>query len=134
MKIVCGIYKITSPTNKIYIGKSKNIYIRWQSYKSLNCKTQIKIYNSLKKHGVENHTFEIIHICLLNELNALEKYYINYFDCCNSKTGLNSMFNEEVLQKRKKTIEIKRIRKENKKITDKRWRDKQKEKEQLYKQ
>ena len=30
--IICGIYKITSPTGRIYIGQSKNIKQRFRDY------------------------------------------------------------------------------------------------------
>lgn len=56
-----GIYKITSPTNKINIGQSWNIEKRKKDYSTFNCKGQIKLYNSLIKHGWNNHKFEIIH-------------------------------------------------------------------------
>ena len=47
-----GIYKITSPTNKIYIGQSTNIENRWNDYyKMIRCKRQTRLYNSLKKYG-----------------------------------------------------------------------------------
>ena len=47
-----GIYKIVSPSEKIYIGQSINIEKRWEkNYKTLKCKTQTKLYNSLKKYG-----------------------------------------------------------------------------------
>ncbi|HEC36627.1 hypothetical protein LCGC14_1312370 [marine sediment metagenome] len=48
---ICGIYKITSPTKKIYIGQSIDINRRKIIYKNILCKLQRKIYNSLKKHG-----------------------------------------------------------------------------------
>ena len=42
MKVKIGIYKITSPSNKIYIGQSINIERRFKEYKTLkNCKFQI---------------------------------------------------------------------------------------------
>ena len=41
-----GIYKITSPSGKIYIGQSWNISDRISRYKTIRCKTQGKIYNS----------------------------------------------------------------------------------------
>ena len=47
-----GIYKITNPKNKVYIGQSKDIIKRWYYYKTLHCKSQIKLYNSLLKYGV----------------------------------------------------------------------------------
>lgn len=55
-----GIYKITSPTNKVYIGQSHNIEKRFAQYKGLKCKDQPRIYNSLKKHGIQNHYFEVV--------------------------------------------------------------------------
>jgi group I intron endonuclease len=66
-----GIYKIISPTNKIYIGQSTNIEKRFEWYKKIYCKNQTKLYNSLKKYGPENHKFEIIEEC--NEEQLLEK-------------------------------------------------------------
>jgi hypothetical protein len=45
--IKIGIYKITSPTNKVYIGQSIKINERKRKYKKLDCKNQPKIYNSL---------------------------------------------------------------------------------------
>jgi group I intron endonuclease len=73
--MMMGIYKITNPNNKVYIGKSINIPLRFRTYKYLNCKEQTKLYNSLKKYGPENHKFEIIEECLLEQLNEREIYY-----------------------------------------------------------
>lgn len=56
-----GIYKINSPSNKIYIGQSKNILIRRKHYRLLHCKKQVKLYNSFVKYGYENHSFELVH-------------------------------------------------------------------------
>lgn len=97
--IISGIYKITSPIGAIYVGLSHDIYHRIHNcYKKINCNQQFKIFNSLKKYGVENHKFEIIHIIekgILNkseitkELNNLEIYYINKL---NSFSGQNPEF------------------------------------------
>lgn len=86
---ICGIYKITSPKGKIYIGQSKNIKKRWYSYVNLYCKSQPKIYNSLKKYGVSSHKFEVIHICNLNELDELELFYIDFYQSFKNNIGLN---------------------------------------------
>lgn len=88
-KEICGIYKITSPSNKIYIGQSINIYKRFNFYKLLHCKHQTKLFNSLNKYGYDNHRFEIIIECNECELNNLEKYYVDLFNTFNSKYGLN---------------------------------------------
>ena len=86
---ICGIYKITSPSKKIYIGQSIDCNGRKYRYKSLDCKNQYKIYHSIKKHGWGKHNFEIIHECLPKELNELEKYYVDLYQTFNSEYGLN---------------------------------------------
>ncbi len=73
MKI--GIYKITNPNNKTYIGQSLNIDLRWKDYNYLRCKGQPKLHNSLKKYGYENHKFEILEECTSDQLNERETYY-----------------------------------------------------------
>jgi len=83
-----GIYKITNPKGRIYIGQSYNIRRRFTDYKRLGCKSQRRLYNSLKKYGVENHVFEIVCECRKDELNELELKYIDIFNCL-SRKGLN---------------------------------------------
>ncbi|MBV5348897.1 GIY-YIG nuclease family protein [bacterium] len=86
---ICGIYKITSPTKKVYIGQSLDILTRFVYYKRMACKKQTRLFHSLSKYGVKKHTFEIIHVCDKEELNDLEIYYINLFSCYNTEYGLN---------------------------------------------
>jgi len=75
-----GIYKITSPSEKVYIGQSINIESRWNNYIKLH-KTSIgpKLYNSLKNHGPKNHQFEILEKCSKEELNEKEIYWKKFF-------------------------------------------------------
>lgn len=86
---ISGIYKITSPSNKIYIGLSKDIENRISSYKKMRCKLQSILYNSFLSHGVEQHIFEIIHICIDSELEFLEAHYGKLFNVTDKKSGLN---------------------------------------------
>lgn len=74
-----GIYKITNPNNKIYIGQSLNIENRWNRYKKLQCKGQRKLFNSLKKYGWDKHNAEVIELCLENELLKRETYWKEYY-------------------------------------------------------
>lgn len=83
-----GIYKITSPTKKVYIGQSIDIEKRFYQYQKLNCRVQIKLYSSLLKHGVEKHKFEILCECDISELNEKERYYQDVY-CVLNKGGLN---------------------------------------------
>lgn len=57
-----GIYKITSPSGRIYIGQSTNIKTRFYNYrKSISCQKQRALYSSFMKYGIHAHRFEVIH-------------------------------------------------------------------------
>lgn len=56
-----GIYKITSPSGKVYIGQSWYIERRWRNYTLSNIKNQQHLLHSFIKYGRENHTFEVVH-------------------------------------------------------------------------
>lgn len=77
-----GIYKITSPSGRIYIGQAINLDDRRKDYESYNCKAQRLLYNSLKKHGFEQHLFEIVieGEFSIQELNELEIKYVKEFN------------------------------------------------------
>jgi group I intron endonuclease len=73
---IIGIYKIISPSGKVYIGQSINIKKRWNNYKWLhNSAVGPYLLRSLKKHKPENHIFEIIENCSIEQLNGRETYY-----------------------------------------------------------
>jgi predicted GIY-YIG superfamily endonuclease len=56
-----GIYKITSPTGRIYIGQSTNIERRKVEYSGKNkCKKQAALYFSLVKYSFSEHIFEVV--------------------------------------------------------------------------
>lgn len=87
-----GIYKITNPNGKIYIGQSIDLIIRINNYKKMttSISEQRAIYNSLLKYGVDNHTFEIIEECEIKLLNERERFWQEYYDCV--KNGLNCKY------------------------------------------
>jgi len=92
-----GIYKITSPSGKHYIGQSVDIGRRWKHYENL-CERhgQPVLFNSFKKYGVKSHTFEILEILdiklnndeIIEWLNSKELYYSLQFNSL-SPNGLN---------------------------------------------
>lgn len=87
---VIGIYKIISPSKRVYIGQSTNINGRWKTYRILSAsKHQTRLHRSFLKHGVKKHFFEILHICEPERLNELEVYYISLYNSFNSTHGLN---------------------------------------------
>jgi group I intron endonuclease len=77
--VITGIYKIINPKGKVYIGQSVNINRRKNSYKNFKIKEQPRIYNSLKKYGWENHIFNIIEECPIEQLNERETYWKQYY-------------------------------------------------------
>jgi len=83
-----GIYKITSPSGKIYIGQSRDIKERYLSYQYGKCKGQPRLKYSLCKYGFKNHKFEIIEICNILDLNIRERYWQESYDVIGNK-GLN---------------------------------------------
>jgi group I intron endonuclease len=85
IKHVCGIYKITSITNKVYIGQSRNIANRKNTYRFIKsgCKKQTYLYRSLKKYGWEGHTFDVVYelppdICQ-DDLDSLEQLFMDMY-------------------------------------------------------
>jgi len=71
-----GIYKITNPKGKTYIGQSINIDRRWSEYNKMKKEAiGTKLYNSLKKYGPENHKFEIVEECNIEHLDEKETYW-----------------------------------------------------------
>ena len=94
-----GIYKITNPECKSYVGLSKEIEVRWKSHLvNFNSNKQnIKLNESLLKYGGDSHIFEVIEEINITDLsrsggNALlrkrERYWIKTLDTYYN--GLNS--------------------------------------------
>ena len=112
MEKLIGIYKITSPNNRVYIGQSVQIGKRWKGYRKFykGNEGQIILNNSFIKYGVENHIFEIIEECLEEDLNCRERYWQDFYDVLNG--GLNLVLQECGEQRRvlsEETIEKRRV-------------------------
>lgn len=77
-----GIYKIINlKNNKVYIGQSINIKKRWNSYKNrpffkYDSGYNTAIYAAIRKYGLEYFQFEVIEVCLEEELDKKEQYWI----------------------------------------------------------
>ncbi len=84
---ISGIYKITAPTGKVYIGQSADIKKRWHQYKKDFFKKQYKLYYSIQKYGYENHEFSIIEQCGESELNLRERFWQDFYNAV--EEGLN---------------------------------------------
>lgn len=82
-----GIYMISNPKGRFYVGQSLYLEGRKKTYENLNCKTQTKLYRSLLKYGWENHGYMILEHCEEEKLNNKERFYQDTYDCL--KKGLN---------------------------------------------
>lgn len=83
-----GIYKITNPKGKVYIGQSVNIEDRWEKGHKYNIGSGKKLKHSFSKYGWKNHTHTILEECSIEDLTQRETYWIKYYD--SFKKGLNS--------------------------------------------
>ena len=94
-KPCCGIYRIVNKVSgKSYVGQSTNIGDRWISHLSPNGSM---ISEAISLSPVD-FTFEILELCLPENLNDRENYYISFYRCItngyNVKCG-NGMVKEQ---------------------------------------
>lgn len=89
------IYTIVSPSNRVYVGLTRNFGQRMYKYKKLLCKPQKSLYASLCKYGYDSHEIKIVDEFLgdFNEANGKEIFWIrSYMSNKNkypSQNGLN---------------------------------------------
>jgi hypothetical protein len=86
---IVGIYKITNPKGRIYIGQSVDCVRREYTYKRIDCKRQPRLYLSLKKHGWGKHKFEIIEECPIEYLTELEVWWKLFYGIICVENGLS---------------------------------------------
>lgn len=82
-----GIYKITNPKGKVYIGQTIDYARRLRHYKLLKCQEQPRVYNSLVKYGVESHKFQLIKECSKDELTKWERHFQEMYN----SVGINGL-------------------------------------------
>jgi len=89
----CGVYLIRNKiNNKIYIGISKDIYLRWDQHRSelRNNKHHNKyLQRSWNKYGEDNFEFKIIEKCDIDDLKDFEYIYITTFNSIDKNYGYN---------------------------------------------
>jgi group I intron endonuclease len=87
-----GIYKITNPSGKVYIGQAIDIERRWRDHHHKSNWAPVKLYNSFRKYGVDNHIFEVIEQCEKEDLNLKERYYQDKYNVL--EEGLNHVLQD----------------------------------------
>lgn len=93
--ILYVIYKITSPSGKVYIGRAKDFDGRMASHKYLSIKgNERPIYRAIRKYGWDNMIKEVIDNAEdLNDAISKELKYIVEFDSV--KKGYNATYETE---------------------------------------
>lgn len=81
----CGIYMITSPSGKSYIGRSLNLKERLNKYKNLLCSEQQGVYHAILKYGWKNMMVTILYsedrnVSTNDLLNKLEIEFISKYN------------------------------------------------------
>lgn len=76
-----GIYKIVNTiNNKVYVGSSSNLYVRWARHKSLLHKgthTNQHLQKSVDKYGIDAFEFNVVEYCELDLLIQQENHYLS---------------------------------------------------------
>lgn len=106
---IYSIYRIISPSNKIYIGQSKCIKRRLKDYQIIkNSVNQGILHRSFLKYGIENHKFQILfEECLnLNQANEKEIEFIKIYKDLNISLNIREGGNENVSHLKKSVIKF----------------------------
>jgi group I intron endonuclease len=126
-----AIYQMTSPTGKVYIGQSRDVTNRKSRYKTLECKSQKKLFASLSKYGFESHDFKILQYLPtdINQdcLNQLEIFCIQQFKEANvellniKEGGSNGLPKPESIEKLRQSMKGRNPWNKGKKTGQKVW-------------
>lgn len=82
-----GVYSITSPSGRVYVGSSVDVEKRFKDHTFIFGNKHPKLYASFKKYGIKTHKFKIEIECEFDELFEWEHHYSNYYDSI--QKGLN---------------------------------------------
>lgn len=77
------IYVLLAPDRSAYVGQTSDPINRKSRYKTLTCKNQTALYNSLLLHGFEKHEFRILfHLddnATREQLDFYEAFYFSIY-------------------------------------------------------
>jgi hypothetical protein len=109
MQRVAGIYTITSPSGRVYVGQSRHVYRRFAFYRYDKRKgTQPALDSSFFKYGVLAHRFELVHwLPVTVDQGTLDRYEQIYMDS-QRKRGVRLLNTREAGHKGKTSEESKR--------------------------
>lgn len=81
-----GIYKITNINDgRVYIGRATKFLDRWRQHAKCGtgadkgAQINVRLYEAMKREGIENFTFEVLDECATEDQAAREKYWVDYY-------------------------------------------------------
>lgn len=87
-QVYSGVYKITFPNQKVYIGRSNNIYRRMLEHNN-DFRNKLPIEYAIMKYGKITE-FDIIELIDdIDKMKEREIYWIKYYDSTNKEKGYN---------------------------------------------
>jgi group I intron endonuclease len=115
---ICGIYSITNKiNNKRYIGKSKNIKVRFRNHRSdlhRNKHHSIHLNRSWLKYGKENFLWEILEECSKENLKKREIYWVRFYKSDMPEFGYNGDTANEIETRMEHSEEVCQIIRDSK--------------------
>lgn len=109
------IYVIRNLVNcKVYIGQTKDLAQRKAGHLyAMRKDTNRPLYRSMRKHGIENFTFEVLEECADEAVNEREQHWVAHFDSFNPEKGYNltnggKQHFEHSVQTRQKISDVRR--------------------------
>lgn len=85
------VYLIRNLINgKVYVGQTKDFDRRKADHLyNSNRGSEKPLYYSMRKHGTDNFTFEVLEECADDLINEREQYWVAHFDSFNPERGYN---------------------------------------------
>lgn len=120
---ISGIYKIENLLNhKVYIGQSKNVLLRWEQHLRMSKNGKHYLYYAMNHDGIDNFSFQIIKETY--DLDYWEKFFIYWYNSCDSKFGYNlTTGGQRNSVKKNKFVFTDEIRKKMSESAIKNWSD-----------
>lgn len=74
--LITCIYVLIAPDKNVYVGQTTDVINRRSRYKTMTCKNQRLVYQSLVTHGYDKHRFVI----LMNFERGVERHKLDFHE------------------------------------------------------
>jgi len=80
--VISGIYRISGPSEKVYIGSARKVAQRWWVHRTLLRSRKhhsIHLQRSWDKHGEAAFVFEVVEQCSPEQLAVREQFWLDHY-------------------------------------------------------